>query len=93
MANTLIQFRADETERAEATSILQQLGLDMPSYLRMCVSRLVSAKGIPFSMTLNPEPENKGIEAMKRASRIAEENGISDMSLEEINAEIVEARK
>jgi DNA-damage-inducible protein J len=30
---------------------------------------------------------------MKRASRIAEENGISDMTLEEINAEIAEARK
>ena len=30
---------------------------------------------------------------MKRASRIAEENGISDMSLDEINAEIADARK
>ena len=34
-----------------------------------------------------------GIEAMKRASRIAKENGISDMSLDEINAEIADARK
>ena len=34
-----------------------------------------------------------GIEAMKRASRIAEENGLSDMSLDEINAEITDARK
>lgn len=34
-----------------------------------------------------------GIEAIKRASRIAEENGISDMSLDEINAEIADARK
>ena len=112
MANTLIQFRADETERMEAVSILQQLGLDMPSYLRMCVSRLVSAKGIPFSMTINQSSSNRGIEAMKRASRIAEEyccptflicmehasriaeeNGISDMSLDEINAEIADARK
>jgi len=30
---------------------------------------------------------------MKAASRIAEENGISDMTLDEINAEIAEARK
>ena len=30
---------------------------------------------------------------MKRASRIAEEYGISDMTLEEINSEIAEARK
>lgn len=93
MANTLIQFRADEAERTEATRILQQLGLDMPSYLRMCLSRLVSEKGIPFSMTIKQASVNKGIEAMKRASRIAEENGISDMALEEINAEIAEARR
>ncbi len=93
MANALIQFRADETERMEAASILQQLGLDMPSYLRMCISRLVTARGIPFTMTIDRIPANKGIEAMKHASRIAEENGISDMSLDEINAEIAEARK
>ena len=93
MANTLIQFRADEAERTEATRILQQLGLDMPSYLRMCLSRLVSEKGIPFSMTIKQAPVNKGIESMKRASRIAEKNGISDMTLEEINAEIAEARR
>ncbi len=30
---------------------------------------------------------------MKTASRIAEENGISEMTLEEINAEIAEVRK
>lgn len=93
MANTLVQFRTDETERTEATQILDQLGLDMPSYLRMCVSRLVRDRGIPFSMKIDEESENKGVSAMKRASRIAEENGISDMTLDEINAEIAEARK
>ena len=93
MANTLVQFRTDETERAEATQILDQLGLDMPSYLRMCVSRLVRDRGIPFSMKINETSENKGVSAMKRASRIEEENGISDMTLDEINAEIAEARK
>ena len=54
-----------------------------------------------FLQTMRKEDEiykriyknNKGIEAMKTASRIAEENGIADMTLEEINAEIAEARK
>jgi DNA-damage-inducible protein J len=93
MATTLIQFRTDETEKAEATDILQQLGLDMPSYLRMCVSRLISARGIPFSMTLREDPAAKAREAMKQASSIAEEQGISEMTLDEINAEIADARK
>lgn len=37
--------------------------------------------------------KNKGIEAMKEASRIASEKGVSDMSLDEINAEIAAARE
>lgn len=93
MANTLVQFRANETERIEAIQICEQLGIDLPSYLRMCMARLVKEKGIPFSMKLNAEPENRGIAAMKRASEIARENGIADMTLEEINAEIAEVRK
>ena len=39
-------------------------------------------------MNVNDIPKNKGIEAMKAASRIAEESGISDMSLDDINKEI-----
>ncbi len=44
-------------------------------------------------MNENDLPKNKGIEAMKESSRIASENGISDMSLDEINAEIAAARE
>lgn len=61
--------------------------------MRMCISRLIQEKGIPFSMKLGEEREDKALKAMKEASRIAKENGISEMTLDEINAEISEARK
>ena len=92
MASTLVQFRTEDTEKIKAVQILDRLGLSLPSYLRMCISRLNQENGIPFSMKIETE-ENPGISALKRASRIAEENGIADMSLDEINAEIAEARK
>ncbi len=92
MASTLVQFRTEDTEKIKAVQILDRLGLSLPSYLRMCVSRLNQENGIPFSMKIETE-ENPGISALKRASRIAEENGIADMSLDEISAEIAEARK
>ena len=44
-------------------------------------------------MNVNDLPKNRGLEAMKEASRIASENGIADMSLDEINAEINAVRK
>ena len=93
MANTLVQFRADDTARVRAVQICERLGIDLPTYLRMCITRLVSENGIPFSMKLEERTENRGIQAMKRASRIAEEQDIADMTLDEINAEIAEARK
>ena len=93
MANSLIQFRTEESSRIKASNICEKLGIDLPTYMRMCISRLIQENGIPFSMNLNDISENKAIRAMKTASRIAEENGIADMSLDEINAEIAEARK
>ena len=92
MANSLVQFRADDTSKVKAVNICEQLGIDLPTYLRMCITRLVQENGIPFSMKVN-NSENRALNAMKAASRIAAENGISDMTLDEINAEIAEARK
>lgn len=93
MANTLVQFRTEETSRIKAVSICEKLGIDLQTYLRMCISRLIQENGVPFSMKLEDVSENRGMEAMKAASRIAEKNGIADMTLDEINAEISAARE
>lgn len=92
MVNTLVQFRVDESDRTEAMEICSKLGIDLQSYFRICLARLIREKGIPFSMKIEEVKENKGISAMKRASKIAKEYGISDLSLDEINEVIREAR-
>lgn len=93
MASTLVQFRVDDKEKMQAVQVCEKLGLNLQSYLKICVARLVQEQGIPFSMKIEYKEENRGIHAMKRVSRIAEEYGISDMTLEKINSEIAEARK
>ena len=92
MANSLVQFRTDENARVKASDICEKLGIDLQTYLRMCILRLIQENGIPFSMKLTDNNEPRGLAAMKEASRIAERNGISDMTLDEINAEIRAAR-
>ncbi len=93
MASSLVQFRYDDTNRIKAASICEQLGIDLPTYMRMALNRLIQENGVPFSMILDQEKkENIGISAMNRAHRIAEEYGTADMTLDEINAEIAEAR-
>ncbi len=92
MASTLIQFRTDDSGKLRSIQILEKLGLSLPAYLRMCMFRLNQENGIPFSMKLEPKV-NQGIRAMQEASKIAEQFGIADMTLDEINAEIDETRK
>ena len=92
MANNLIQFRADDDLKLQASVICNKIGIDLQSYLRMCLLRMISENGIPFSMRVSDE-NNLGVSAMRKAQRIAEQRGISDMSLDEINAEIAQARK
>lgn len=91
MASALVQFRTEDTTKIKAASICERLGIDLPTYMRMCISRLIQENGIPFSMKL--EADDPGLQAMKAASRLAAEHGIADMTLEEINAEIAAARE
>ncbi len=94
MASSLVQFRYEESSRIKAIDICEKLGMDLPAYMRMALNRLIQENGVPFSMTLSEkEMNNRGLSAMQRASRIAAEQGIADMMLDEINAEIAEARK
>ncbi len=79
----------DQKRGIKAVSIYEKLGID----LRMCMSRLIQENDVPFSMKVDDIFENKGMKAMKEANRIAAENGISDMSLDEINTEIAETRR
>ena len=92
MASTLIQFRADDAEKVEAATICEKLGLNLQSYLKMCLSRLIQERGIPFSMHIEEESATQLKQAIMKLQTEAEKNGVSDMSLEEINAEIQEVR-
>ena len=92
MASTLIQFRTEDTEKIKSIQFLDKLGLTLPAYLKMCMSRLNQEQGIPFSMKLN-EADTPGIRALEKASKIAKEYNILDMSPDEINAEIADVRK
>ncbi len=89
--SSLVQFRTDDAAKIKAASICEKLGIDLPTYMRMCIARLIQENGIPFSMKIEFD-ENPALFAMKEASMIADNNGISDMTLDEINDEIRKVR-
>ena len=94
MANTLVQFRIDDALRRQANELCLKLGLDLSTYLRMCLAKLVQEQGVPFALKLNTVPTSaEAIAAMRKISDNAKANGTSKMTLTEIYAEISATRK
>ena len=70
------------------------MNIDIPTAVRIFLKRSVLENSIPFSMSL-PKSEYKAeraLRALQEISDTAQRNGISDMSLEEINEEIAAVR-
>lgn len=92
MPNSLIQIRVDDKLKSEATNIYEELGIDLPTAVRIFLKRSVIENGIPFSMKL-PDSGKRFISYVDKMNEISEQNGTSDMLLDEINEEISMARK
>ena len=94
MATSVMQVRVDDELRAKAAAVYDELGLDLPTAIRIFLKRSVAVNGVPFSMTL-PRKEYRAESALIAAQSLsdaARQNGTSDMTLEEINAEIAASR-
>lgn len=97
MATSVVQVRVDTDLKEQAAKIFEELGIDLSTAIRMFLKRSVLDEGIPFRMT-RPRANyeygaNRGLWAMRELQKHAEENGLSDMTLEEINAEIDAVRR
>ena len=94
MATSLIQVRVEESLKDEAAQVFEKLGIDTSTAGRMFLKRSIMENGIPFRMTLPKESyiAEKGYRAMVELNEESEKKGLSDMSLEEINAEIESSR-
>lgn len=88
----LVQARLDKDLKQEVTEIYEALGMDLPTAIRMFFMRSKMVRGIPFDTTL-PKTVVTKAEAAKALEDLFEQaSDVPEMSLDEINAEIAEAR-
>ncbi len=89
----LIQFRADKALKQEVAEIYERLGMDLPTAFRMFMAKSKLVKGLPFEATL-PEKMITRAEAKNAFHELRRQvSNVPEMSLAEINAEILAARK
>ena len=94
MSTSLLQVRIEDALKNDAARVFEQLGIDTSTAVRMFLKRAVLENGIPFAMTLPKAPyrAERGIRAMREIGDEARKNGVADMTLDEINAEIEASR-
>ena len=54
MASTNIQVRVDQTLKFEAEQLFADIGLDMPTAIRLFLKQSVINNGIPFTLERDP---------------------------------------
>lgn len=89
---TVLQVRLDDELKAQATMVYDQLGLDLSSAVRMFLKKSVAVNGIPFEVR-NESSRSKAEAALLSMRVAAEENGLSDLTLDAINEIIQKARE
>ena len=75
MVNTLdysnLSLRIDNATKKEAAKIVEGLGIDLPTSIRMYLRQIIIHKGIPFSVDYQSKtPNDETIEAMRESNKI-----------------------
>ena len=70
MATVPTQIRIDETVKAQATSLFNDLGMDMSSAVNIFLRQCLLRGGLPFTVEV-PNYSQKTLEALAEAKRIS----------------------
>ena len=92
MESTMIQFRLSVDDKNKLSKICERLGMDIQTYIKICLKRMLQENGMPFSMVLENSSVSKAATAAEKMNAISVMNGTNKMSLDDINMEIQEAR-
>ena len=89
MAQSTISARIDSNDKAAFDLFCSRVGLNTSSVINLFVKKVISENRIPFEISA---PQSISLEDGRNAfyclREEAKNNGLQDMTLEEINAEI-----
>ena len=94
MAQATFSVRMDEDLKQQFDVLCSQFGMNMSTAINIFARAVVYQRRIPFDISA---PDNEitregAMQAFMALRKSAEANGLQDMSLDEINAEINAAR-
>ena len=88
----MLQVRVDDEIKNKASEIFTALGIDLLTAVRIFLIKCIAVGGLPFEMNINNSTIN-ALSALERMGQKSKELGNDQLTLEEINEIIDEARK
>ena len=76
MVTVPTQIRIDETVKAQATSLFNDLGMDMSSAVNIFLRQCLLRGGLPFTVEV-PNYSQKTLEALAEAKRISRDETVT----------------
>ncbi|MBO4540364.1 MAG: type II toxin-antitoxin system RelB/DinJ family antitoxin [Bacilli bacterium] len=94
MAQATFSVRMDETLKKQLDELCNEFGMSTSTAINVFARAVVRERKIPFEISSPKEVTKEGaLEALAQLRKEAAKNGVSDLSLDEINEEIALARK
>ena len=95
MAQATFSVRMDEKLKRQLDEICLEFGMTTSTAFNIFARTVVRERKIPFEIKASDDSFSKerALEVMKELRAYAQKNGVADMSLDEINAEIDAVRR
>ena len=92
MAQETFSVRMDEGLKRQFDALCAEFGMNATTAFNVFAKAVVRERRIPFDIQAAEPDRAAGMQAFLTMRAEAKKNGIQDMSLDEINAEIAKAR-
>ena len=89
MSQSTYSIRMDSDLKKDFDSICEEFGMSSTTAINVFAKAVVRERRIPFEI----KSENKGMNTFNALRQSARRNGVQDMSMEEIDEEIRQARE
>lgn len=90
MAQTLVNFRIDESTKKQLEQICSELGITMSTAFNIFAKKVIREKRIPFDVSIDPFYSESNMEALSKSIKELEQGKVVVKSMEELEAMVDE---
>ncbi len=86
MAQTLINFRIDETTKKQMEQICNELGITMSTAFNIFAKKVIREKRIPFDVSIDPFYSESNMKALEKSMKQLKDGKVVIKTMEELEA-------